>query len=260
MKLGFIGTGTMTSAMVAGLSSGGAEFVSVVLSPRNSAVSADLARRLPRTVVAVSNQDVLDRCETVVLAVRPQIAKGVLSELKFRVDHHVISIMAAFDRQKLCELVAPATRVTRAVPLPSAAKRRSPTAIYPRDRAALDLFLVLGPAFEVDTEEEFDALCAATATIASYFAFADSVASWLARRGVPQPRAGHYVAQMFAELMKADSEGSNPSFQALAAEHATAGGINDQALRYLAARGLFESISEALDAVMHRIRTASQQE
>ena len=258
MKLGFVGTGAITRAMVTGLRSSGVELPSIHLSPRNPVVAADLANRFPHVSVASSNQGVLDGCETVVLAVRPQIARNVLSELRFRPDHHVISIVSALSLVKLSALVAPAGRVTRAVPLPSAAKRRSPTAIYPRDRGAVDLFASLGTAFEVDNEEEFDALCTATAAIASYFAFADSIASWLARRQIPQGKASDYVARIFSGLADTAVEMPEGSFQSLAADHATPGGINEQVLTHLVERGTFEAVSEALDAVMVRLRGASQ--
>ena len=95
MKLGFVGTGEITSAMVTGLSSCGAAPHSIRLSPRNPAVAADLAHRFPGVSVASSNQKVLDDCETVVIAVRPQVVRNVLSELRFRPEHHVISVVAA---------------------------------------------------------------------------------------------------------------------------------------------------------------------
>ena len=67
--------------------------------------------------------------------------------------------------------------MARAVPLPSAAKRLSPTAIYPADPVALELFAAVGSVFPVEKENEFEAICATTATIASYFALKETIAS-----------------------------------------------------------------------------------
>jgi hypothetical protein len=47
------------------------------------------------------------------------------------------------------------------------------------------------------------------------------------------------------------------SFQSLAANHATAGGINEEFLKHLIERGLLMSVSEGLNAILHRI-SASQ--
>jgi pyrroline-5-carboxylate reductase len=60
MKLGFIGTGEITAAMVTGLSSSQTARPSIRLSPRNAAIAANLANRFANVSVASSNQDVLD--------------------------------------------------------------------------------------------------------------------------------------------------------------------------------------------------------
>ena len=252
MNLGFVGTGAITSAIVTGLQSAGCEHA-IRVSPRNAEAAAGLARQFPAVSVAASNQEVLDESDVVVLAVRPQVARRVLSELRFRPAHHVISLVGAFPLLAISQLVDPAGAVTRAVPLPAAAKRRSPTAIYPRDALALELFALLGPAFEVDTETEFNALCAATSTMATYFALADSVAAWLAGNGVAEAKARNYIAYVFSGLADTAIEAPERSFAVLACEHATPGGLNEQVRKHLAGRGLFDAVSEGLDAVMRRI-------
>jgi pyrroline-5-carboxylate reductase len=258
MKLGFLGTGAITSAMVTGLNFPHDGKHSIVLSPRNAAAAHDLARRFPQVSAASSNQEVVDQCGTVVIAVRPQIAESVLSELRFRTDHKVISLVSGFSVRRLAGLVAPAASISRAVPLPSASRRRSPTGIYPRDGHTIGLFALLGAAFAVDTEHEFDALCTATATMATYFAFADGAASWLKRNGIPPEQARDYIARIYAGLADTAMEEPERSFQALAADHATRGGINEQVLTLLTAHGTFEKFSECLDGVMRRVTAASQ--
>ena len=78
MKLGFIGTGALTSAIVTGLKSDPDNSVSILLSPRNEDIAASLASRYRDVRVAPDNQAVLDACDTVMLAVRPQLAHDVL--------------------------------------------------------------------------------------------------------------------------------------------------------------------------------------
>lgn len=256
MKLGFIGTGEITAAMVTGLSSSETARPSILLSPRNAATAANLAHRFANVSVASSNQDVLDSCDLAVIAVRPQIARSVLSELRFRAEHCVISVVSALSLRSVAELAAPATRVIRAVPLPSTAKRIGPTGIYPPDQAAEPLFAALGTVFAMKSEHEFDAICAATATIASFYAFMDGVASWLGRNGVPPEQARDYVARMVLGLTSGAVEAPQRSFASLAGDHATAGGINEQFLKRFADRGALENIAEGLDAVMERITFA----
>jgi len=258
MKLGFLGAGAITSAIVTGLNSPGTDDRSIVLSPRNASVASDLARRFPRVSVASSNQQVLDECESVVVAVRPQIAQSVLSELRFLPGHNVISVVSGFSVERLSGLVAPATKVTRAVPLPSAARRGSPTAIYPCDPGTVELFAQLGAAFAIDSEIEFDALCTATATMAAHFAFAANAASWLTRHGIPEAKARDYIARLYAGLAQTSLDEPERSFQSLAAGHATRGGTNEQVLTHLTAHGVWERFSEALDGVMRRVTAGSK--
>ncbi len=258
LKLGFLGTGAITSAMVTGLCSGGGRRYAIRLSPRNAETGALLAGRYREVSVAPSNQAVVDESEMVVIAVRPQIAEHVLSELRFREGQKAISLVSGFSVRRVAGLVAPAGGVTRAVPLPSAAQRRSPTAMYPRDEAAVELFALLGTAFAVDTESEFDALCTATATMAAYFAYAETTASWLGRNGIAPAKAREYVAEMYAGLAGTAVEAPERSFHELAADHATRGGINEQVINYLVEHGVFQTFSEVLDAVMRRVSAASR--
>ena len=258
LKLGFLGTGAITSAMVTGLCSAGGGRYAVRLSPRNAQTAAELAGRYREVSVAASNQAVVDECEMVVIAVRPQIAEHVLRELRFGAGQKVISLVSGYSVRRVASLVAPAEGVTRAVPLPSAAQRRSPTAMFPRDEGAVELFGLLGTAFAVDSESEFDTLCTATATMAAYFAYADATASWLARNGIGQAKAREYVAAMYAGLAGTAVEAPERSFHSLAADHATRGGINEQVLNNLVEHGVFQTFSEVLDAVMRRVSAASR--
>jgi pyrroline-5-carboxylate reductase len=253
MKLGFIGTGSITSAIVTGLNSDAGERHSIRLSPRNSDVAADLANRFLNVSIGSSNQDVVDNSDIVLLAIRPQIAQDVIAELHFRPGHRVISVVAGFSLLRISDLVTPAATVTRAVPLPSVAERRGPTAIYPPDTIVADLFSTLGTAIEVEREDEFDALCAATSMAASYFAFADKVVSWLVEQGVPQAKARDYIGRIFYELGNTAVDAPERSFQALAGDHATRGGLNEQVLAYLVSHGVFQTVSDGLDNVMRRI-------
>ena len=254
MELGFVGTGEITSSIVTGLSSSGAGKHSIQVSPRNAAIASGLANRFPGVSVASSNQEVLDHSTTVLIAVRPSVARDVISELRFRKDHHVISLVSGLSLQNLSHLMAPAVRIARAVPLPSAARRLSPTAIYPQDPGASELFAALGTVIPVEHESEFDAICAATAAIATYFAFTGAIASWLEHQRVPANQARDYVVRLFFGVTSGAVEESHASCESAAAAHATPGGINEQFLKHMVEHGLTSSISDGLDDVLRRIR------
>lgn len=255
MRLGFVGTGTIASAMVIGLRAAG-NTNPIILSPRNVEVAADLAGRFDNVQVASTNQAVLDASDLVVLAVRPQIASSVLPELRFRPDHHVLSVIATLSIDYLGPLIAPATLATRAVPLPSVARRQGPTAIYPPSPPIKALFDALGTAIELDNESEFDAFSAATGVMASYFALAETLSVWMARRGVAPENAQAFVSQMFQGLAGTSPAAHGGGFAALADEHQTRGGLNEQVLKSVTDDGVFTALERALDAVFARVTAA----
>lgn len=258
MRLGFIGTGAITSAIVTGLNAGGVGSDTILVSPRSAGTAAALAAKFSNVKVAASNQAVLDGSDVVMLAVRPQVAAEVLSELAFRPGHHVISLMAITPLNKVAELVAPATRVTRAIPIPIVADRRGPTAIYPPDPVAAEIFNRLGTAVEATSADQFIAFSAATATMAPYFTFAEEIAAWLTRHGVPAADARRYVGTVFQGLGNIAATTQEHSLAALAGEFATRGGINEQVVAHMKARGAFDALSEGLDAVLQRMKAAAR--
>jgi pyrroline-5-carboxylate reductase len=254
MNLGFIGTGTISAAIVRGLGLEFGERAAIHLSPRSESVAAALAFEFPHVRVAGSNQAVLDASDVVMLAVRPQVAREVIPPLRFRPDHHVISLIATLSLETLGDLVAPAQSITKAVPLPAVALGRGATAIYPPDPVAAGLFGRTGTAIQVDDPAMFDMLTAATATMASYFAFADSIASWLTANGIAASESRRYVAAILDGLAATTAEQPETSFAELAVEHATLGGLNEQLAKHLADRGLAADMGSGLDAILTRIR------
>jgi pyrroline-5-carboxylate reductase len=254
MRLGFVGAGAITTAIVTGLNASDAGRDTILVSPRNADVSAALAAKFSNVTVAASNQAVLDGSDVVMLAIRPQVADEVLPALKFRPDHHVISLMAIIPLDKIAVLVAPARKIVRAIPLPLVADRCGPTPVYPPDPVAAALFNRLGTVIEAKSSEQFSAFSAATATMSPYFAFASEIAGWLARHDVPAGDARRYVATVFQGLANIAASMPKQSFGELAREFATRGGINEQAAAHLKETGALASLSDALDAVLKRLK------
>ena len=253
MKLGFIGTGALTSAIVTGLNSLERDPVSVVLSPRNEEIAANLASRYPNVRIATDNQAVLDECDTVMLAVRPQIAHQVLPGLKFRRDHHLISLIATLSREEIIGLAAPASRVTKALPMPMIARLEGATIVCPPDRRVAEFFGRLGKVIEVEDPGEFDVLSVVTATYASYFKYLDTIHSWVRSQGVETGKARDYITSIFKALANAPDTAPEADFLHLSQDYATRGGINEQVLRELTERGMFDAFAESLRRVHRRV-------
>jgi len=253
MKLGFVGTGALSAAIVTGLKSLPGETTPVVISPRNEAIAADLAARYPDVRVAVDNQAVLDQSDTVMLAVRPQIAREVLGELRFRKDHHVVSLIATIPREEIGSLAAPATHVTKALPMPMIARLQGATLVCPPDPVVAAFFGRLGGVIEVEDQAEFDALTVVTATYASYFKYLDTIHAWVRGQGVADDKARDYITSIYKALANAPDTAPGGDFMHLSRDYATRGGINEQVLRELTERGTFDAFAESLGRVHRRI-------
>ncbi|WP_207003291.1 pyrroline-5-carboxylate reductase [Trinickia mobilis] len=252
MRLGFIGTGTITQAVVTGLLRFGVAFDHISLSPRNAETAAGLAALAGRVRVCSNNQEVLETSDIVCLAVVPQFATDVLGELRFDSRHHVISFIAGISIDEVHRLVGIVSKVVRAIPLPAVAEGMGSTAICPADRVAKSLFSALGEAVEVDDEGKFGALSAVTATMASFFAVLEAQASWLVRQGLDYDAARSFLSGYCVGLAHETTRTGKP-FTELIEHCMTPGGINEQVHGELSKRGTYSQFGDALDRVLMRI-------
>ncbi len=251
--IGFIGTGTITEAMVQGLLAPTPVVQTVLVSPRNAGIATKLAASFPSVRVA-ANQEIVDTCQTLVLAVRPQIAEEVIRPLNFRDGQRVISVIAAIDRERLLSWIGADVTLTQAVPLPFVARRAGVTATFPPDPLTAALFTSMGTAVECETRHEYDLLAAASAVMASYFGIMHRTTEWLAAQGLPEEKGRAYIAPLFAELSRtALSSAPSTSFIDLSHEYATKGGLNEQVFNDFESNGGTAALHKALDRVLARI-------
>lgn len=254
MRIGIIGTGRIASAIVGGLDGAGNPPTAVIVSPRNAGTASALAARYPRVAVAADNQAVLDASDCVVLSLRPPTAREALSPLRFRPDHHVISVMALVPLATLAPLVAPAGVLARALTLPSVAARTGPILHCPGDAATGGVLSGLGTPIAVDDERQLEVLWAVTALIAPFYALVEQSGKWAAGHGVDSTVAMRYAAGFYRAL--AGPLDAADAIEPLIAEAQTPGGLNEQALRTLRQAGWLEAVDPVLDAVLARLADA----
>lgn len=253
-KIGFIGTGAITDAMVRGLLAKPVAVPHVMVSQRSADISAALAADFPQVLVSSDNQSIVDGCDTVVLAIRPQIAEEVIRPLTFRDGQKVISVIAATSRETLLDWIGADVALSQAVPLPFVARRKGVTAVYPPDAGTAAVFAVLGSAVECETKAEYDLLAAASALMASYFGIMHRTTEWLAENGLPEEKGRAYLAPLFASLSdSALHAGTDVAFMELSREFATKGGLNEQVFQDFDSNGGTDALRLALDRVLKRI-------
>jgi pyrroline-5-carboxylate reductase len=256
MILGFIGTGHIAAAMVAGLCTApraGDRPKKILVSPRNAETAAGLARRFTQVAVARDNQAVVDGSDWIVLAVRPQIARETVEGLKFKRGQTVLSLIAPVADDWIAEAVKPGRFAARIFVMPPCETHVGPVMVFPRAPAVQALMRPLGTVIPVEDRREFLALWTLTALIAPFYGFAATSGAWAATNGAGAEAARAFAASMLHSLAAvADRPGAEPP-DALAKHAETPGGLNEQVVRELAAKGWFDAVGASLDGILKRL-------
>lgn len=253
--IGFIGAGTLTGAVVAGLRSLSSERT-IRLSPRSEKISAELAKKFPNIQRELSNAAVVEKCQTIFLAVRPQQLDEALEGLTFRSEQIIISFVATVPVEDVRRLVYPARRVCRATPLPAIALARGPVIIYPNLSEAVQLFQDLGDLVLAESEDEIMKLGCASAAMSSFFEIIGEITTWLEANGVPNDRANLYVRSLFAGLAETGRTHVDLNPSELTMSHETPGGLNEHVRTHLQNSNTFENLRRSLESVSARVLRA----
>lgn len=255
MKLGFIGTGVISEAIIIGLLGSDYPVSEFIVSARSRNVSASLAARSEKVRISEDNQIIVNSSDITFLAVLPQDADVVLSGLQFREGQEIISVIATLSIERLRELTHPNAIITRAIPIPASAERASPTAIFPPSSTVETLFGALGTAIPAKTLDEFDALATASATMGLYFGNLELLAQWLVFQGVAYKDARAYLTSMYLGLANTSSRSKGATFDELRSEHSTPNGLNAQQHEIFLKMGGDKALLGAMDSVSARIKS-----
>jgi pyrroline-5-carboxylate reductase len=251
-KIGFLGTGAITQAVVTGLCTQAEPPKSILVSPRNADRATALARDFAQVSIAKSNEDLVAQSDIVCLAVRPEHAVEILSTLTFREDQTVVSFISTLKLADIYTHVAPASNIARMIPLPPVAKHLGPIAICPPLPKVIDTFSNIGDVVAVENEDKLYSLWAATALMAPYFGLMGEITTWLWQRNIDETLAKSYIASMFHSL-SVTAKSSELKFPELVVDHSTPGGLNEQANRELINTGWMESVPQVLSLIEKRL-------
>jgi pyrroline-5-carboxylate reductase len=256
MKIGFIGTGVITEAIVGGLLKARYPVSEIIVSPRSEAVAERLSASSPLVRIGSDNQAVVASSEVIFLAVRPQVAENVLRPLYFGPGQVVASLIATVPIQMLKKWIGSHAEISRAVPLPFVADLNGVTVVYPASRALTEIFSAIGTVVNCNSIDEFDAFAVAGGLMGTYFGFAETCARWLCSSGVPYDKAKAYLAPFFYGLAGSALRAPKKSFEELRVGHTTVGGLNEQLFLRFQEVGGSKALTTALDDVARRIRNA----
>jgi pyrroline-5-carboxylate reductase len=255
MKLGFLGTGKITSAVVEGLCTSNMQAASIALSPRNETTSKRLAEQFSNVERMESNQQVVDHADIVCVAVRPNHAVDVLSQLRFRDTHTVVSFVSFMTTPELARAVEPARHSCRAIPLPSVINHTCPIPVFPGIGIVMDLFSHIGQPLTVDNETQLHALWTLTGLISPFYTLLGELSDWAVSQGVQPQTASQFTADLFQSLSQAAQQSSPIQFNDLAHHAATPKGMNEQADREISESHAHRAYTQTCDRLLERFPT-----
>ena len=218
MKIGFIGAGNMTQALVKGM------VESKEITPQNIVVSNRTEGKLLKlsdqyqVQTRSHNQEVINECDVIILAVKPQDFSTALEGLTglFNENQIIISLAAGIPFQALQKQI-PAGRLVRLMPNTPSLIGRGVIGYMSLDKEEdfvsslmQDLFGTLGSVIRVDTEDQFDALMISCSSGTGFvFELMMYWQDWIEERGFPPEISKKMTIETFlgASLLAAQSAG-----------------------------------------------------
>ena len=140
MKLGFIGTGKITSSVVTGICRSKISFKKILLSPRNRNVGRKLKRKFRKVSIAKNNQEIINSCNWVFLAVTPTVGEKIIKHLRFRSSQTIVSFISTMTLPQLKKAIKVKAKIVRAIPLPPISLRKGPVPIFPPNKKVKNFF------------------------------------------------------------------------------------------------------------------------
>lgn len=254
ITLGIVGTGHISTALVIGLCTSPAPPRRILVSPRSAGNAARLAARFPAIVsVATSNQAVVEGSDWVVLSIRPQVAKDVVAELRFKPGQTVLSLIAPIALDWLDDAVRPGVLASRFLVMPPVERRLGPVAFFPPHAEVEKMMALVGTPVPVRDLHELLVIWSLTALIAPFFNLVATTADWAAQNGVDAETARAYAVSMFESVAIVGASKGAAAPPVLATHAQTKGGLNEQVMKELSGKAWFDHVQTALDGILKRL-------
>ena len=254
MRLGFIGTGKIASSVITGVCTSRISFQKILISRRNKNIAQKLKKRFRKVYIAKTNQEIVDKCNWVFLAVTPKIGKKILPGLKFRSKQKVISFIATINLAQLKKIIGKRIKIVRAIPLPPISIKEGPVPICPPDKQVKNFFNKIGTAVEIKNERISKNFWATSGMMAPFYELLKVLTDWLVRKGVKRNEAQKYITSLFAALSIDSVNNSIKHLKYLVADSQTPKGLNEQAVKELRRVGFYKSLEKSLNNILKRLK------
>ena len=253
MKLGFIGTGKITSAVVTGICGSKISFKKILLSPRNKNVSRKLKKKFKKVSIAKNNQEVLNSCNWVFLAVTPTVSEKIIKLLRFRSSQTIVSFISTMTLSQLKKAIKVKSKIVRAIPLPPISLKKGPVPICPPNKKVKSFFDKLGSTVEIKNEKLSINFWSTSGMMAAYYEILKIMSDWLVKKGVKRQDAQKYITSLFVALSEDAVVNSKKELKYLVKESQTPKGLNEQGLKLMRSKGVYNSVVKTLNDIHKRL-------
>ena len=253
MKLGFIGTGKITSSVIHGIYNSKINFTKILVSKRNNLISKKLNKKFKKLIIVKDNQDIINSCDWIFLSVTPTVAEKIIKNLKFRSNQKIISFISTITLSQLRKMIKKKTDIIRAIPLPPISLKEGPIPICPPNKKVKAFFDKLGSTIEIKNEKSSINFWATSGMMASYYKMLDTMSVWLNKRGVKKLEAQKYVTSLFLALSKDAVINSDKDLKLLVKDSQTPKGLNEQGLKEMIKKDVYKSLSNTLNSIYKRL-------
>ena len=253
MRLGFIGTGKITSSVVTGICRSKISFKKIMLSSRNRNVAKKLKRQFKKVSIAKNNQEIVNSCNWIFLAVTPTVGQKIIKNLKFRSNQTIVSFISTMTLPQLKKAVKVKATIVRAIPLPPIALRKGPVPMFPPNKKVKNFFNKLGTAVEISNEKLSKNFWSTSGMMAPFYELLSTMSNWLVKRGVKRDKAQKYVTSLFVALSEDAVVNSNKDLKYLVKESQTPRGLNEQGVKELRKAGFYRATEKTLNSILKRL-------
>ena len=254
MKLGFIGTGNMASAIMGGI-------IGKNIIPAEEIIGADLFAPGRERVkaqfginVTDSNKEVVDNAEVIILSVKPQFYEDVINQIKGDIKENqiVITIAPGKTLAWLAEKFGKDVKIVRTMPNTPAMVGEGMTAMCPNEHlteeevAYVKSLLESFSRVEIVAERLMDVVVSVSGSSPAYvFMMIEAMADAAVSGGMPRPQAYQFAAQaVFGSAKMVLDTGKHPG--ELKDMVCSPAGTTIEAVRTLEELGFRSAIIEAM--------------
>lgn len=267
-KISFIGGGNMAQALISGLVSCGVKPSLITVADPSSEAREQLAAKGLNTVdpTADAKAAVID-ADIVVLAVKPQVMKAVVSSFAHVLDKQlVISVAAGLSTELLSDMLGGYDNIVRAMPNTPAMIQMGATGLYGTDNISAEqkqlataVMEASGLVIWVDNEEHMHAVTAVSGSAPAYmFYFIEAMVDGAVALGLDKEHASALAMQTMLGAAKM-AMGSEDAPSELRRKVTSPNGTTQAAIESMQANDIGRQIGEAMQACYDRSQALSEE-